>query len=51
MSEGEEEKQEIENLLEKTMKENFPNVVKELDMQFQEVQRVLKKLDPQRSTP
>ena len=34
--EGEEEEQEIENLLEKIMKENFPNLVKEID--FQEVQ-------------
>ena len=32
----EEEEQEIENLLEKLMKENFPNLVKERD--FQEVQ-------------
>ena len=31
--EGEEEKQEIENLFEKIMKENFPNLVKEIDMQ------------------
>ena len=29
--EGEEEEQEIENLLENTMKENFPNMVKEID--------------------
>ena len=28
----EEEEQEIENLFEKTMKENFPNLVKEIDM-------------------
>ena len=31
--EGEEEEQEIENLFEKIMKENFPNLVKEIDMQ------------------
>ena len=31
------------------MKENFPNLVKEID--FQEVQRVPKKLDPKRNTP
>ena len=31
--EGGEEEQEIENLLEKIMKENFPNFVKEIDMQ------------------
>ena len=30
-SEGEEEKQEIENLLEQIMKDNFPNLAKEID--------------------
>ena len=34
----EEEEQEIENLFEKIMKENFPNLVKELDIQVQEAQ-------------
>ena len=38
MPEGEEEKQDIENLLEKIMKENFPNLVKEIDIQVQEAQ-------------
>ena len=33
------------------MKENFPNLVKEIDMQVQEVQRVPKKLYPRRTTP
>ena len=33
--EGEQEEQQIENLLENTMKENFPNLMKEID--FQEV--------------
>ena len=34
------------------MKENFPNLVKEIDFQeVQEVQRVPKKLDPKRNTP
>ena len=33
--EGEEEEQEIENLFEKIMKENVPNLAKEID--FQEV--------------
>ena len=51
MPEREEEKQEIENLLEKTMKENFPNVVKELDMQVQEAKRVPKTLDLRKNTP
>ena len=33
---GEEEEQQIENLFEKIMKENFPNLAKEID--FQEIQ-------------
>ena len=36
--EGEEEEQEIENLFEKTMKENFHNLVNEIDTQIQEAQ-------------
>ena len=31
--EGEEEEQKIENLFEQIMKENFPNLVKEIDFQ------------------
>ena len=49
MPEGEEEGQEIENLFEKIMKENFPNLEKETD--FQEAQRISKKLDPRKHTP
>ena len=52
MPEGEEEEQEIENLFEQIMKENFPNLAREID--FQEVQdthRVPKKLDPRKHTP
>ena len=52
MPEREEEKIEIENLFEQIMKENFPNLVKEIDFQeVQEAQRVPKKLDPRRNTP
>ena len=40
--EGEEKEQEIENLFEKIMKENFPNLVKEIDIQVQKAQRVLR---------
>ena len=41
--EGEEEKQEMENLFENIMKEIFPNMAKEIDFQkVQEAQRVLK---------
>ena len=51
MPEGEEKGQEVENLFEQIMKENFPNLVKEIDFQeVQEAQRVLKKLDPRRNT-
>ena len=42
----------MENLLEQIMKENFPNLAKEIDFQeVQEAQRVPKKLDPKRNTP
>ena len=52
MPEGEEEDQEIENLFENIMKENFPNQAKEIDFQeVQEAQRVPKKLEPKRNTP
>ena len=51
MSEGEEEEQELENLFEKIMKENFPNLVKKIYIQVQEVQRVPNKLDPKKHTP
>ena len=44
--EGEEEEQEIENLFENIMKENFPNLAKETGFQG-----VLKKLDPRKHTP
>ena len=50
--EGEKEKQKNENLLENIMKENFPNVAKEIDFQkVQEAQRVPKQLDPRKNTP
>ena len=50
--EGEEEDQEIENLFEQIMKEKFPSLAKEIDVQeVQEAQRVPKKLDPRRDTP
>ena len=52
MPEGEEEDQEMENLFGKIIKENFPNLAKEIDFQeVQEAQRVRKKLDPKRNTP
>ena len=50
--EGEEEEQKIENLVEKIMKENFPNLAKETDFQeVQEAQRVPKKREPRKHTP
>ena len=33
------------------MKENFPNLVKEIDIQVQKAQRVPNKLDPKWTTP
>ena len=49
---GEEEEQEIENLFEQIVKENFPNLAKEIDFQeVQEAQRVPKELDPKKHTP
>ena len=42
----------IENLFEQIMKENFPNLLKEIDFQeVQETQRFPKKLNPRRNTP
>ena len=52
MSEGEEEDQEIENLFEQIMKENFPHLAKEIDFwEFQEAHNIPKKLDPRKHTP
>ena len=48
----EEEEQKIENLFEQIIKENVPNLAKEIDFQeVQEAQTVPKKLDPRRNTP
>ena len=44
--EGEEEEKEMENLFNRIVKENFPKMAKEID--FQEDQRVPKKLDPRK---
>ena len=49
--EGEEKGQESENLFEKIMKENFFNLVSEIDIQVQEAGRVPNKMDPKRATP
>ena len=35
---GEEEKQEIQNLFEQVMKENFPKLMKEIDIKLHEAQ-------------
>ena len=48
MLEVEEKVQEIRNLFEKITKENFPNLVKEIDMQVQEAPN---KMDEKRPTP
>ena len=49
--EGKEKEQEIVNLFEKIMKENFLDLVKEIDMQVQEAQRFPKRTDAKRPTP
>ena len=49
MPEGEE--QEIENLFEKLMKENFLKLAKEIDIEVLAAQRAPNKLDPKRTTP
>ena len=49
--EGEEKKQEIGNVSEKIVKENFPHLVKKIDMQDQEAQRVPNKMGASRPTP
>ena len=49
--EGEEEEQQIKNSFEQIVKENFPNLAKEIDFQeVQEAQRVTKMLDPKKHT-
>ena len=49
---GGEEEQEVENLFENIMEENFPNLAKEIDFQeVQEAQRVPKNLDPKKHKP
>ena len=50
MPEGEETEQEIGNLSEKIVKENFPNLVKEIDVQDREAQRVTIMMDAERPT-
>ena len=49
--EGEAAEQGIENLFEKVITENFPNLMKEKVMQVQETQKVPIKLYPEWSTP
>ena len=50
--EGEEEEQQIKNSFEQIVKENFPNLAKEIDFQeVQEAQRLPKKSGPRRNTP
>ena len=48
--EGEETKQDIEKLLEETVTEIFPYLVKEIDLQVQEVYRTPNKRNPKRTT-
>lgn len=49
--EGEEREQGIKNLQENIMTKNFPNLVKEVNIQVQEVHTVSNKMKPKRPTP
>ena len=49
--EGDEKKQDIGNPFEKIMMENFPNLVKETDIQAQDAQTVPNKMDAKKPTP
>ena len=51
MPEREEKEQEIGNLSEKIVKEDFPNLVKKIGRHVQETQRVPNKMDAKRPTP
>ena len=46
----EEKEQKFGNLFEKILKENFPNLLKEIDMQVQEAQRDPDRMDAKRPT-
>ena len=48
--EGEEREQGTENLFEEIMTENYPNLVKEIEIQAQEAQKVSNKMNAKRST-
>ena len=48
--EGEKRERETGNLCEKIMTENFPTLVKEIDIQVQEAQRVLNNTNQKRPT-
>ena len=48
---GEAKEQEIGNLSDKIVKEDFPNLLLKIDMQVQEAQRVPNKMDAKRPTP
>ena len=49
--EGGKGEQEVEKLLEEIMIENFPHLVREIDIQPQEAQRVPRKKNPKGPTP
>ena len=48
---GEKEEQGIENLIEKVMMENIPNLIREKVTQMQETQKVPIRRNPKRPTP
>ena len=48
---GEEREKRVENVIDKTGTQNFPNLKKETDIQVQEAQRVPNKMNSKRPTP
>ena len=46
-----EREQDIENILKEIVTENFPHLVKEIDLQVQEVHRTSNKRNPKRNIP
>ena len=49
--EGEEREKGVENVFEEIMAGNFPNLIKERDIQVQEAESILNKLNPNRPIP
>ena len=51
MPKGDKREQDIEHIFEEIMTENFPYLVKEIDLQVQELNRTPNRRNPKRNTP